>query len=64
LLVSRASRVNVYGSLLVASVTWSLLYSRSSMGAEIIWHELIALWVLAQALILGLALALLIFDLE
>jgi hypothetical protein len=62
-----------------ASLTpWALLYSRTSMGIEIVWHQLIVLWLIARAIwsdtleerrwelitviSIGIALALLIYD--
>jgi hypothetical protein len=56
----------------IAVVPWALLYSRTSVGAEMTWHELIVLWALLQmladratwreAMLLGFALVLLIYD--
>ena len=57
----------------VATLPWSVLYGRSTVGGEIVWHETIVLWVVATSMLedrcggfltisLGLAIALLWYD--
>ena len=73
---ARAMGRTTEGALLAAGcvsvLPWALVYGRSSMGGEIVWHECIATWALARciwrsggwrdAACIALALSLLLYD--
>lgn len=50
--LGRAMRLSTeasFCSAIVASFTpWALLFSRTSIGIEIVWHQVICLWIVAQ----------------